>query len=137
MFILSIFSVSTLNYTLFEYEKKNKVWSDVAEFWIEPYLGAYDIIKDKTKKEVMITSLPHMAYLAGFPYKNIYFYRYLEKDRFNKLEENIRNYKNGIIVLDKKRNGGWSQGLPYQDFDMGGKKVKLIKEIDGIYIYEF
>lgn len=67
----------------------------------------------------------------------IHHFVYSDEQRFNKVREFIKNKKQGLMILDYRRNGLWARGYPRRDFNTGRIRMRLILKQDGIYVYRW
>lgn len=140
IYILLFFCIFSINSTLYSLNwYKYWTWNKITDHYIEKYNWIYNIInKDLNKDEtIIITSFTHAAYLSWFKYNNILLYKSKDKNRFKFIDESIYNNKKWYIILDWRRNWFWSKWLPKKDFTSWWKDVKLIWNIDGIFLYKF
>lgn len=65
-------------------------------------------------------------------------YDYKDSKRFREVEGFLSKNNTGLIVIDSRRNGGWTEGFPRTDtFLFGRRKVSLIYNEDGTQIYRW
>jgi hypothetical protein len=68
---------------------------------------------------------------------NVYTYSYSDIFRFEKMLEVINKYKEGWILLDSRRNGRWTEGLPAENLVFDNVSIEFIEYLSGFYIYKW
>ena len=100
-----------------------------------------EAFKDKIKADdVVITSLPNMLFWyfdRPINDPNIYKWKYKHDNRFENVSRVVSENTEGWIILDSRRNGHWTKGLPKNDFETGNKEVKLLGKYRGFYVYRW
>jgi len=100
-----------------------------------------EVYRDQIKSDdIIITSLPHMLrWYFDRPINdaNMYKWNYTDEDRFNDVSKVVLENKEGWIVLDSRRNGRWTKGLPKDDFETGRKEVKFLGNYGGFHVYRW
>lgn len=97
--------------------------------------------KDKIEKDdIVITSLGYMLqWYFDRPINdtNMFTWTYDNENRFENVSEIVSDNSEGWIVLDWRRNGRWTKGLPKDDFETGGKEVKFLGNYGGFHVYRW
>lgn len=101
-----------------------------------------EVYNDNIKKDdVVITSIPSiLEWYFDRPMNdtNTYYWDYKSDDRFKKISNVVSKNKNGWIILDWRRNGRWTEGLPRNDFEIEkGQKIKYVGNYRGVDIYRW
>lgn len=136
--LLTLFN-PIVTYTAITHNKHGYVpWTTECHDYVKTVADMY---KDKIKSDdILITSMPGMLiWYFDRPLKdpNIYEYNYTDEDRFNKIDRIVSKNNAGWIILDWRRNGRWTEGLPKADFETGGKEIKFLGEYDGFQVYRW
>jgi hypothetical protein len=96
--------------------------------------------KEIKEDDVIITTVfaSPLKIIHGINNEDLFGYDYQDESRFNYIEEIMKDYPNGLILLDSRRNGHFSKGLPHQgEFTIGEKHVKVLKNFDNLQIYRW
>jgi hypothetical protein len=103
-----------------------------------PVLEKYG--KEINNSDPVICSLCFPLYwynIVDLKNNNIYTYNNKDSDRFNKDIEIIKKYQHGWMILDERRNNGWSEGYPESNLFIGNKSVKFVDRIGSFYVYKW
>lgn len=91
-------------------------------------------------EDVFVTTIMGRALYLAFDVEqdDITVYRYRNRDRFEVVEEVVSQNSQGWMILDSRRNGGWSEGYPKEGhFFIGTTKVEVIQDKDGLQVYRW
>ncbi|VVB53041.1 Uncharacterised protein [uncultured archaeon] len=91
-------------------------------------------------KDVFITTF--FSYVLPLTFNisqnRIYPYKYDDSKRFDFVAGVIENNSQGLMILDYRRNGGWSKGFPKKgNFTVAGINVVTLQNVDGIQVYRW
>ena len=92
------------------------------------------------EEDVFITTIFGSVMQIAFDInkKTNYHYRYSDTERFDKVEEIMKNNSQGLMILDWRRNGYWVKGYPKNgEFKVGNITVKTLQNKDGIQVYRW
>ena len=90
----------------------------------DPLRGLLEEHGDALSEAVAVVTVEHLAralQVAGLrPFAEPHIYRYTDPDRLESAAAAMRASGSGLLLIDERRNGGWSEGFPRSDFVVPG-----------------
>jgi len=138
---LIIFSIFNINNTIYSITSDKHGYVKMTNEHHDKVKDTIIFLENKIQEEdVFITTIFGSVIQIAFDInkENNYQYRYSDNERFDRVEEIMRNNSQGLMILDWRRNGYWVKGYPKDgEFKVGNITVKTLQNKDGIQVYRW
>ena len=107
----------------------------------DQFIPFYEKYKQNiTNDSVIITSLSGPFFwhnMVDINDNKLYEYYYKNPNRFKRVDKIVSENSKGWIILDWRRNGRWTKGLPRKNFHVNDIEVNYLERISAFDVYQW